>query len=279
MLTPHGLGAKDVTLAPITRAESNDCVRAWHYSGRPYSKSILHVGAFLNGKLCGVLAWGPGVDTRKLIGLVPGTPWDGYLELNRMALSPECPRNSESRAISVCVSMMRRHAPWLRWLVSFADGGQSGDGVIYRAAGWTLTQQRENSTLYTDTETGAVVSAVGIRTSARLRLRYGRSAMLSPLLTPIDGSMRRYMIGLTRDAQASIASMAIAGTREAGPTAPPSRAFDSTCPLYIPTQTGDRPTLAQAISGLPRYTDPGGMTGSAGAQARRASRADRELVA
>lgn len=261
-------------LVPVTRAEASSCVRAWHYSARPYSKSVLHVGAMLDGRLCGVMSWGPGVDTRKIIGLIHGTPWDGYLELNRMAFSAALPRCSESRALGVCVRMMRRHAPWLRWLVSFADGAQSGSGTIYRASGWVLTQARENVTLWRDPH-GAVVSTVGVRTSARLRRALGGRDVRRAGCSRIEGQMRRYMLGLTDDARAAIATMHIdyADTSRGGAETPSPRAFDSTCPLYVPHALGDRPTLGEAIAAMPRYRDPQGATSRVAEMARRQSRA------
>ena len=235
------------------------CVRAWHYSGKPYCKSIMHIGAFLDDRLCGVLAWGPGIDTRKLIGVIPGTPWDGYLELNRMAFSSALPRNSESRALSICVRLMRRHAPWLHWLVSFSDGAQSGSGTIYRAAGWTLTQQRENVTLYR-APNGVIVSQVGVRTSTKLQRMIGAKSIAESQCTRLQGKMRRYMMSMRRECDDIIESMKIpfAGTVQDSSTAPLPRAFDSTCPLYMPTQMGERPALGAYIAAMPRYTDPHG---------------------
>lgn len=272
--------AKDIVLAPISRSESDACVRAWHYSGRPYNKSILHVGAFVDGTLCGCLAWGPGIDTRKLIGLIPGTQWDGYLELNRMAFSDALPRNSESRAIAICVRALRSGAPWLRWLVSFADGAQSGSGTIYRAAGWVLTSERENATLWRD-EYGRVVSSVGMRTSARLRAAYGARSARDAGLERLRGTMRRYMVGLDAVSSAAIEDMRI-DTRgrpvEGSETRQSPRAFDSTRPLYIPTQTGSRPALSEAIAAMPRYTDPMGATSRAARSARHEARAAARML-
>lgn len=266
-------GAKGIRLVPATRAESEQCYRHWHYSGRGYAKSILHMGIVIDGSICGCMSWGPGVDTRKSIAQIPGTAWDGYLELNRMALSPLAPRCSESRALAIAVRQIRMHAPWVEWLVSYADGAQAGPGTIYRAAGWTLTQCRQNATMWRDIETGARVSAVGLRTSARLRRRYGEAPSRSPLLARLDGYMRRYHYGLSRRAIDAIAALACADTEEVSAWAPPTRAFDSTCPLSIPTQTGSRPDLGAAIRSIPRYADPCGATSRVAARRARASRA------
>lgn len=60
--------------------------------------SQLHFGAFLDGRLHGVLQYGPSMDKKKVITLVNGTGWNEFIELNRMAFDDYLPRNSESFA-------------------------------------------------------------------------------------------------------------------------------------------------------------------------------------
>jgi len=133
------VGAKDIVLRPIERREADALVRRIHYSGKVVQNSQLHIGVFYQGKLEGAMQLGPSLDKRKIQGLVAGTPWNGFIELNRMAFTEALPRNSESRALSVAMRLLRRHAPHVQWVVTFADGAQCGDGTIYRAAGFVLT--------------------------------------------------------------------------------------------------------------------------------------------
>jgi len=56
-----------------------------------------------------------------------------------MGFSEALPRNSESRAMGVAFRMIRKHRPDIKWLLSFSDATQCGDGTIYRAAGFVLT--------------------------------------------------------------------------------------------------------------------------------------------
>ena len=86
------------------------------------------------------MQFGPSLDKRKMLGLVEGTLWNEFIELNRMAFSDLLPRNSESRAIGYAFRWMRKQYPQIKWCVSFADGTQCGDGTIYRASGFVLTQ-------------------------------------------------------------------------------------------------------------------------------------------
>lgn len=139
--------AKDIRVAPICAEAANALVRRVHYSGKVVRNSQLHLGVFLDGRLEGAMQFGPSLDKRKLIGLVEGTKWNEFIELNRMAFSEALPRNSESRALGVAMRLIRKHYPQLKWVVSFADGTQCGDGTIYRASGFALTGITESMNL------------------------------------------------------------------------------------------------------------------------------------
>ena len=133
------MSAKDIVLRPIGRAEADAVVKRIHYSGTVVQNSQTSIGVFYNGSLEGAMQFGPPMSKNKLVGLVEGTPWNGFVELNRLAFSAALPRNSESRAISVAMRLLRKHAPHVGWVVTFADGAQCGDGTIYRASGFVLT--------------------------------------------------------------------------------------------------------------------------------------------
>jgi hypothetical protein len=139
--------AKDIVIKPITAKAAEKVVKSVHYSGKTAAISQVHLGVFLDGKLEGAMQFGPPIDRRKLIGLVEGTKFNDFLELNRMAFSDRLPRNSESRALSIAFKIIKKHYPNIEWIISFADGTQCGDGTIYRASGFALTAVRKNSTI------------------------------------------------------------------------------------------------------------------------------------
>lgn len=168
--------AKSIVLRPISAAEANDVVRRVHYSGKVVQNSQFHVGVFYMGKLEGAMQFGPSLDKRKIAGLVRDSGWHQFIELNRMAFSDALPRNSESRALGIAFRLLGRHAPQLKWCISFADAAQCGDGTIYRAAGFVLTAIKENDRLY-EMPDGRVVSALtfmdGKNGGGREKRRYG----------------------------------------------------------------------------------------------------------
>jgi hypothetical protein len=155
--------AKDLIVKPIKSSVANDFVKAHHYSGKVAQNSQLHLGVFLDNWLHGVMQFGPSLDKRKIQGLVSGTLWHEFLELNRMAFDEVLPRNSESRALAVAFRMIKKNAPQVKWIVSFADGTQCGDGTIYRAAGFVLTGIKENSELY-HFPNGTVLHEIAMKT-------------------------------------------------------------------------------------------------------------------
>lgn len=140
--------AKEIELKVIPSKIANDFIKKHHYSGKVVNNSKLHFGAFLDGKLHGVMSYGPSLDKSKMLGLVEGTGWNEFLELNRMAFDDYLPRNSESYCIAKSLKMIKKNAPQIKWVISFADGCSCGDGTIYRASNFVLTGIKENSELY-----------------------------------------------------------------------------------------------------------------------------------
>lgn len=140
--------AKDIVVKPIAAKDANALVKRLHYSGKVVNNSQLHLGVFMDGKCGGVMQFGPSLDKRKMLGLVEGTEWNGFIELNRMAFADWLPRNSESRALGYAFRWMRKQYPHIKWCVSFADGTQCGDGTIYRASGFVLTSIKVNAEIW-----------------------------------------------------------------------------------------------------------------------------------
>lgn len=158
--------AKEIELKVIPANIANDFIRKHHYSGKVVNNSKLHFGVFLDGQLHGVMSYGSSLDKSKIIGLVSGTKWNEFLELNRMAFDSVLPRNSESRAISQSIKLIKKNAPHIKWIISFADGCQCGDGTIYRASNFVLTGIKENEALYR-LPSGEVVHQLTLQSSPK----------------------------------------------------------------------------------------------------------------
>ncbi len=139
--------AKEIELRVIPSKIANAFIKKHHYSGTVVNNSSLHFGAFLDGKLHGVLSYGSSMDKSKIITLVEGTGWNEFLELNRMAFDDYLPKFSESRCISQSIKLIKKNAPHIKWIISFADGCSCGDGTIYRASNFILVGIKPNKSL------------------------------------------------------------------------------------------------------------------------------------
>ena len=138
--------AKEIIVKVIPAKIANEFVKKHHYSGKSCTTSTLHFGCFLDGKLHGVMSYGSPIDKSKVLPLVysgdktKNEKWNEMLELNRMAFDDYLPKYSESRCISISFKLLKKNAPHIKWILSFSDGTQCGDGTIYRASGFDLTQ-------------------------------------------------------------------------------------------------------------------------------------------
>lgn len=194
--------AKDLRIVPVTSATANAIVRRLHYSGKVVNNSQLHLGVFLNGKLEGALQFGPPMMKKNVLGLVKDTGWNGMLELNRMAFSEALPRNSESRALAIALRIIKKNYPHVEWVLSFADGTQCGDGTIYRASGFLLTQIGKNTTIAKMPD-GTIVNKMTLGKGKHILERGGR-ACLPKEAVRLQGYQFRYIYFLNPQARARL---------------------------------------------------------------------------
>jgi len=146
--------AKEIIVKVIPSKIANEFVKKHHYSGKVVN-SQLHFGCFLDNKLHGVLQYGPPMKKlymQKYIEEKNGdtVSWNGFIELNRMVFDDCLPKFSESRCISVTMKLIKKNAPHVKAVISFSDGTQCGDGSIYRASGFCLTDIKKNQSLQID---------------------------------------------------------------------------------------------------------------------------------
>jgi hypothetical protein len=140
--------AKEIKVKVIPSNIANAFIKKHHYSGKYAATSKIHFGCFLDNRLHGVLSYGASIDKRKMLPLIENSGWNEFLELNRMAFDSYLPKNSESRCIAITIKLIKKNAPHIKWIVSYADSCQCGDGTIYRASGFFLTAIKKNTGMW-----------------------------------------------------------------------------------------------------------------------------------
>jgi hypothetical protein len=115
-------------------ADAVDLNRAWHSrlprfgTGCIKRQPYLCYGAEFAGRWYAVAIW-----SNPVARLLPQWEW---LELRRLAVGPDAPRNTASRMLGVMARLIRKARPAVVRLISYQDV-DAHTGAIYRAAGWT----------------------------------------------------------------------------------------------------------------------------------------------
>lgn len=122
-------------LKKIQNLTARDFVRRYHYAVICPPITKLSLGLYKNKKLVGVAMWGYGVRPKHTIKLAfPSLDVDNYLELNRLCLLDEMPRNSESQFIKLNIEYIKKNFPEIKLIYTWADGLRGKVGYVYQAS-------------------------------------------------------------------------------------------------------------------------------------------------
>jgi len=192
--------AKEIIVKVIPSKIANEFVKKNHYSGKVVNMSSLHFGCFLDNQLHGVMSYGPPMDKRNVLKLVntgkenDNEKWNEMLELNRMAFDDYLPKYSESRCISISIKLIKKNSSQIKWILSYSDATQCGDGTIYRASGFKLTQINKNSTIY-QLKNGNIVA------------KRGDSKYDFEGAKPLKGYQNRYIYLIDKNSKLNVAEL------------------------------------------------------------------------
>lgn len=123
--------------------------KLWHYLGGTNFISKMNFGAYSNGLLCGAISYGP-PNATDLKGYWDRNTQMNWWEIKRLAMSPICPKNSESRMIGVSLRLLKQKMI-VRGVVTYADTAQKHEGTIYKATGFLcLGKTKPKKDFYVD---------------------------------------------------------------------------------------------------------------------------------
>lgn len=194
--------AKEIIVKVIPAKIANEFVKQNHYSGKVVPNSTLHFGCFLDDKLHGVLSYGTSMDKRKILPLVKDTLWNEMLELNRMAFDDYLPKYSESRCIAITIKLIKKNAPHIKWILSYSDATQCGDGTIYRASGFYLTGVKENKTILE--WNGKIIADKTLNNSNYKKLGMSAGEAKRQGAKPLDGNQLRYIYLINKSCEITV---------------------------------------------------------------------------
>ncbi len=185
-----GFGLPHFNVKEIGRDLANKLIAENHYSGKFYNATYIHLGVHQEGDIKGVLQFGYAMNPASQESVVKNTGIKDYLELNRMWLHDDCPRNSESMAISFAIKFIKKKYPNIRWIQSFADERCGKNGIVYQAANfgyygehsatfWTLDNEVYHNSIKTSEKAGPrgykkLNSEYGLKNATKAELRQFR---------------------------------------------------------------------------------------------------------
>lgn len=131
-------------ISEISKEDALAMIQKYHYSNTLPKLNKYFIGfKWGGGELVGVITLGWGTRPRHTIQRIfPSLNTADYLEIGRMCMTEEMPRNSESQMISQLIKWLKKYHPELKILFTWADGMLGKVGYVYQAsnfiyAGWS----------------------------------------------------------------------------------------------------------------------------------------------
>lgn len=122
-------------IAEISKEQALSMIQKYHYSNTLPKLNKYFIGFFLGDELVGVVTLGWGTRPKHTIQRIfPSLDTKDYLEIGRMCMTEEMPRNSESQMLSQLVKWIKQNIPELKVLFTWADGMVGKVGYVYQAS-------------------------------------------------------------------------------------------------------------------------------------------------
>lgn len=130
----YEVAEKGIKIIECEKSQADRIIVKHHYSHKAVPNSFVSLLVLYNGKVEGALQCGYGIRP-KIKGNYDA---DQVREFDRMWLSDEMPKYSETITLSLFHHYMRVAHPEVKVLISYADTSAGNKGTIYKAANYEL---------------------------------------------------------------------------------------------------------------------------------------------
>lgn len=121
----------EITIKETESKQVRELIEKNHYSHKTTPNHFLSFD--VNNGL-GALQLGFGIRPHKKNTISSLITTDNYCEFDRMWLSDELPKNSESQTIAKLLSYLKQNYPKIKFIITYADGSAGNRGTIYKAS-------------------------------------------------------------------------------------------------------------------------------------------------
>lgn len=129
--------SKEIKIVVCNKKEADAIIVQHHYSHKVTKNSFLSFLVYYKGEVSGALQLGYGINPKKKGEYNP----DEVREFDRMWLSDDMPKFSETITLSLLHHYLRAVCPNIKYLISYADTSAGNNGTIYKAANYKLIKK------------------------------------------------------------------------------------------------------------------------------------------
>lgn len=148
----HYCDTDRISIAPIAKSIAKDMIIKYHYS-HAWTMCRYSLGVFYESdksdilgnteQLIGCLVYGYPVGRSAVTSVIDGLEKEECLELTRLFIHDGYGSNIESYCISLSFKWLKKNAPNIKMLISYADAEQGHLGGIYQATNWLFQDTSE----------------------------------------------------------------------------------------------------------------------------------------
>jgi hypothetical protein len=126
--------SKQIQIIICEKIQADRIISKYHYSKKPTKNSFLSLLVYYKGEVKGALQLGYGIRPK-----IKGDYNSNEIrEFDRMWLSDEMPKFSETITISLLHNFLKKVYPKIKYLISYSDTSVGNNGTIYKAANYKL---------------------------------------------------------------------------------------------------------------------------------------------
>lgn len=133
-----GWSRKWIDMKPIDNIIADEIIEKYHYAGKATTNRFCSFGIFPKGQnnLMGVIQLGYGIRPHIKHTWGKGVNHENSVEFDRMWLSDELPKYSETIVLSCLKHYLKHTHPKIKYILSYADGSVGNKGIIYQAGNY-----------------------------------------------------------------------------------------------------------------------------------------------
>ena len=134
--TLSGVEYRDLKLCVEKNSKVDTLVKQYHYSHKSTRNRMLSMVVYVQGSLeiAGFIQLGYGIRPNLKQHIYKNIQKGNFCEFDRMWLSDDLPKYSETIVISMLLYFIKYWNPNIKYIITYADGSVGNTGVIYRAS-------------------------------------------------------------------------------------------------------------------------------------------------